>query len=273
MVQVLSEMTMPQALFERFARIAYARAGILLRPGKESLVLSRVLKRMRALGLTDLQVYALKLEQDATGEELVAFLNAISTNVTSFFRESAHFDLLAAFVRKKEALGQARMRFWCAASSTGEEPYSLAMVLDNILQDEVNWRILATDISTSALETAIQGVYGEQSLQSVPAEYRHRYFTRLSEGRWSVAEKLKQRIVFRRVNLAEPPYPMAGPLDVVLCRNVMIYFDDRVREGIVREAERLLAPSGLFITSHTETISGFQTELVMMRPSVHERRG
>ncbi len=273
MVQAIPEMVMPKALFERFASIAYAGAGIFLRPGKESFVLSRVLRRMRALGLTDLEAYALRIESDGTKEELVEFLNAISTNVTAFFREPVHFDILAAFVRKKEALGQTRMRFWCAASSTGEEPYSLAMVLDDILDRRVNWRILATDISTTALETAIEGVYAKASLRSVPLGYRGRYFSRLSDGRSAISAKLRQRIVFRRINLASPPYPMAGPLDAVLCRNVMIYFDDRVREGIVREAERLLAPSGLLITSHTETISGLRTELSMVRPSVHERRG
>lgn len=266
------------ALFARFAGIAYEAAGIRLKVGKESLVLARVTRRLRALQMASIEAYADYLERDTTGTELVHFLDAISTNVTSFFREREHFDYIARWVSEAARSGRKRMRFWSAACSSGEEPYTLAMVLDDTLGKSVDWRILATDVSTQVLERAGRGLYSERTVEQVPGNYRSRYLQRTqvageAEPLWAVAPGLRQKIVFRRMNLAQPPYPMKGPLDIVMCRNVMIYFDDAIRLGIVKEAERMLVPGGAFITSHTETLAALHIELKAHIPSIYVKGG
>jgi chemotaxis protein methyltransferase CheR len=265
------------ALFKKFADLAYHHAGITLKTGKESLVSSRVRRRTVALKLTGPEAYLEFLEQDGSGREIAHFLDAISTNVTSFFRESEHFQMLAERFAEKKREGVRRMRFWSAASSSGEEPYTLAMIAQEVLGDEVDWRILGTDISTQVLTRAHNGVYAEQTVDPVPAPLRQKYLSRTqddprSEALYQVSDKLRQKLVFRRLNLSQPPFPMQGPFDVILCRNVMIYFDDRVRTGIVREAHRLLSPGGLFITSHTETLATIPHTLETIKPSIYRRR-
>ncbi|MCK6548173.1 protein-glutamate O-methyltransferase CheR [Myxococcota bacterium] len=258
--------------FHAFSRIAYEKAGITLRPGKESMVAARIARRMRALGLDTPSAYRDYLEQDASGDELVAFLDAISTNVTSFFREEEHFEIVRKHVQGLVDAGRQRMRFWSAACSSGQEPYTLAMVLDRVLGRKViDWRILGTDISTRVLEQAGRAEYDEREMEKVPEDYRASAFVRVkgaNKPTWRVAEHLRAHMLFRRLSLSEPPFPMGGPMDVILCRNVMIYFDQTVRQGIVDEAERLLAPGGLFIISHTETLASCRTRLRLIRPSV-----
>lgn len=268
------------AEFTAFARIAYERAGIALRPGKESLVAARVSRRVRALNLPDAQAYRKLLESDSTGTEVVAFLDAISTNVTSFFREEEHFERISQHVTQLLQAGKTRLRFWSAACSSGEEPYTLAMVVDRIIGDQpIDWRILATDISTAMLDRASQGVYRERDVAPVAERYRRTSFTRAPSGTvdgepaWQIVPRLRSRLVLRRVNLSQTPFAMPGPLDVILCRNVMIYFDDTVRQGIVHEAERLLAPGGLFIISHTETLAALKTNLRGEAPSIARKGG
>ncbi len=265
--------------FQRFCDIAYSRAGIKLRDGKESLVSARVAKRLRALGLSSPGEYLELLEGDSTGNEVVSFLDAISTNFTSFFREPSHFDRLKEFVAHRLTQGKKRLRVWCAASSSGEEPYTLAMTVAEVVgQHPVDWRILATDISTKILATAEQGIYEETALKDVPRASLLKYFKaldtrRASIRRWQVSDDLRRKVVFKRLNLAKPPYPMPGPLDVVFCRNVMIYFDDPVRQGLFTEVDRLLADDGLVCIGHSESLSGLKTRLVIIEPSVYQPRG
>jgi chemotaxis protein methyltransferase CheR len=265
--------------FQRFCDIAYSTAGIKLRDGKEALVLARVAKRLRALGLATTGEYLAFLEADSTGGELVSFLDAISTNFTSFFREPTHFKRLREFLQHHVAQGKKRLRVWCAASSSGEEPYTLAMTIDQALAGtSMDWKILATDISTKILATAQAGIYDETTLKDVPRGLLGQYFT-VSEGRratgrrWQVNEALRRKVVFKRMNLARPPYPMPGPIDVVFCRNVMIYFDQSVRQGLVREIDRLLTDDGLVCIGHSESLSGLQTRLSIVEPSVYQPSG
>ncbi len=265
---------MDASTFQAFQRIAQERAGIQLRGGKDALVSARVSQRIQELGLRSEREYLQVLESDLSGRELVLFLDAISTNHTSFYRESDHFDTLLEHVSRALARGQVRFRFWCAASSTGEEPYSLAMCLDDMLEG-TDWRILATDISTRVLAIASRGIYPESRLGPVPSVYRLRHFARLQgsqgEDLFQVRPELRARVVFRRLNLAGPPFPMQGPLDAVLCRNVMIYFDLPVRQEVVSEVERLLRPGAPFIIGHSETLNGLKTQMTSERPSVYRQ--
>ncbi len=261
---------MDAACFEGFRRIAQERAGIFLRPGKDALVSSRLARRLRELGLASEREYLERLLGAAGDHELVHFLDAISTNFTRFFREPAHFELLAADAERARAAGQQRFRYWSAACSSGEEAYTLAMVLEPILA-RCDWKILASDLSTAALAQAAAGEYGAEEVSPVPAALRARHLA--SAGgqpeRWRISPPLRERVVFRRLNLIERPFPMKGPLDAVLCRNVMIYFDRTTRASIVAEVERLLRPGAPLLIGHAETLSGVPTRLRAERPSVY----
>lgn len=266
---------MDAALFRRFCDLAYQKAGIFLKEGKESLVAARIAKRLRVLGLVDDRQYLNYLEQDNSGDELVQFLDAISTNYTSFLREREHFDFLMDCIKKWISEGQHRIRVWCAASSSGEEPYSLAItILDAAGDQKIDLKILATDISTKVLSQASSGFYDSTRIEPLSALQRERYFIfkekkANNEKIFEVRPEVKKKIVFKRLNLSQPPFPMSGPLDVIFCRNVMMYFDHRVRQGLVNELERLLSFHGFITIGHAETLNGLTTPLVPFRPSIY----
>ncbi|MHB8079293.1 MAG: CheR family methyltransferase [Candidatus Krumholzibacteriia bacterium] len=267
---------MNQQLFRQFADIAYARAGIRLNDGKESLVSARIAKRIRALGLGSDREYLEFLQADESGEELVQFLDVISTNFTFFLREPDHFDLLAAHLRACVDEGRRELTIWSAASSTGEEPYSLAITALEALEGSgARVRILATDISTRVLATAGRGVYDAARLEKLSRAQRAKYFERLQtpdgEESYVVRPEVRKLLVFQRLNLARPPFPMKGPFDAIFCRNVMIYFDAPVRQGLVREFERLLGPGDPLMIGHSESLTGLQTRLLTIQPSVYRR--
>jgi chemotaxis protein methyltransferase CheR len=169
------------------------------------------------------------------------------------------------------------VRLWCAASATGEEPYTLAITLAEALQDQaVDWKILASDISVRALKSASLGRYEAARIARVPKELQRKYFTPLpkapdGEPMSEVKPELRQRILFRRINLATPPFPMKGGLDFVFCRNVMIYFDNAVRQRLISEVERLLRPGGLLVVAHSETLNGVNSRLKTVCPSVYRK--
>jgi chemotaxis protein methyltransferase CheR len=259
--------------FDEFRSLVYDVSGISLGKGKEALVSSRIGKRMRTLGMEEFRSYLAMVKQDPGGEELVHLLDAISTNVTSFFRESQHFDLIRELFAGWLKDGQRRFRFWSAACSTGEEPYTLAMTLAEVLDGrDVDLKILATDLSTRVLEKAAQGEYPEAKLAGVPAALRGKYFRREGDRDdpvYRVRDDLKRWIVFKRFNLSQPPFPMQGPMDIVLCRNVMIYFDNRTRQGLVAEIHRMLKPGGYLMVGHAESLTGIANDLGNVKPSVY----
>jgi chemotaxis protein methyltransferase CheR len=269
---------MDPQLFRRFAALAYQKAGINIKEGKEALVSARVAKRLRALSVTDAEGYLRHLEGDASGEELTRFLDVISTHFTSFFREKDHFDLLERELERHVAAGGGRFRIWSAACSTGEEPYTMAMTALGVRGVEaLDLKILATDIAVETLRQAARGVYVARRLEPVPEALRKRWFVRHRDpgdapgDAFEASAALKALVTFRRLNLAEPPFPMQGPLDVVFCRNVLIYFDQPTRQRLVSAVEGLLRPGGLLCIGHTETLSGIRCALEMQRPSVFRR--
>jgi chemotaxis protein methyltransferase CheR len=268
---------MDAAVFAQFREIVYKSSGIALSEGKESLVSARVAKRMRSLGLASHEEYLKYLRNDKTQAELVQLLDVISTNVTSFFRESDHFDFLTQLVSGWLAGGQRRFRFWSAASSTGEEPYTLAMVINEALRGyEVDWKILATDISTRVLDACRQGVYRQASIKTIPERLVKQYFEARKTGpdgekEYAVKNELKSHISFQRLNLSTPPFPMNGPFDVVMCRNVMIYFDNHVRGNLLAEAYRLIKPGGFLMVGHAESLTGMMSRFKTVRPSIYSK--
>jgi chemotaxis protein methyltransferase CheR len=264
---------MDTTTFEKFRRVVYDKSGISLGPSKESLVASRVGKRMRCLGLSEYNDYLDYVLQDRAGDEMVNLLDAISTNVTSFYREPDHFTFLTDIVTKWQAKGQRRFRIWSAASSTGEEPYTVAMTLcEAIREPGVDARILATDISTKVLQACKTGTYSQAKMVGVPTDLRQKYFDRSSgsEGeQYTVKPRLASMLTFARMNLSTPPFPMHGPFDVIFCRNVMIYFDNEVRSRLLREMTRLLRPGGYLLVGHAESLTGMLVDLKVVRPSIY----
>lgn len=261
--------------FDRFRDFIYQKSGITLSSGKEALVSARMGKRMRILGLPSHKDYLEYVLADNSGEELVHMLDAISTNVTSFYREPRHFEFLARAVQKWHRAGQRRFRIWCAAASTGEEPYTIAItMLDALGTADVDIRILATDISTRVLQHCVEGVYDEERVEPVPKALRSKYFDRVrrdGETVYAARAELKRLLVFRRLNLSQPPFPMQGPLDIVFCRNVMIYFDNKVRMALLTEVSRVLRPSGYLMVGHAESLTGMMGSFRTVQPSVYVR--
>lgn len=258
-----------------FQQILYDKSGIVLSDNKRALVESRVNQRLRVIGMTDYRQYLEFLAQDQSGEELVHLIDVISTNITKFFREEDHFDLLGRAVAEWAESGLTRLRFWSAACSTGEEPYTMAMTLhQHLVKYELDLKILATDISTRVLAHAEAGCYTEDRLANIPDDLRARYFTRQT-GKQDcdhlVADELKKMIMFRRLNFTVFPYPIKGVFDVIFCRNAMIYFDRDLRRSMVREFAKLLRPGGLLMVGHSETLIGMESNFRTIKPSVYQR--
>lgn len=244
--------------------------GIQLTAGKEHLVRNRLAKRLRELRLSSYSQYIELLQKDG-GEELRRMVELLTTHKTSFFREAAHFDLLRAHVvpRMREEL---RGRIWSAGCSTGEEPYSLAMMLREEIRDiqAGDIRILATDLSGAILEKAKQGRYRKSTLEDLPPGFASKYFRALPGGDVEVAPDLKALISFARLNLMEK-WPMRGPFDVILCRNVMIYFNRETQQDLVERFSHLLAPGGFLLVGHSESLTGFRHSLRYTQPAVYRK--
>ena len=249
----------------RFRALAMEQAGLNISPDKEELVSSRVLRHMQQLGIEDPSAYLELLEDPAQIALRQGFINCFTTNFTQFFRELEHFKRLAAHLRRLPVTRAPRI--WCAASSTGEEPWSLAIIAHEALGEGRDLRILATDIDTEALKTARRGHY-LRAAQQVPRRLLDRHFVRDGEG-WRVGEHLRASVRFGRLNLDAPPYPMRGPFDAIFCRNVMIYFNSATQRKIIGEVERLLRADGLFFVGNSEGIQGLSDRLQTAGPSVY----
>lgn len=242
--------------FDRVCKLIHGRAGIALSESKRDMVYSRLARRLRALDLESFAVYLDQLEAGNDGEEWQAFTNALTTNLTSFFREPHHFEKLAEFLEERR--DRARIAIWCAAASTGEEPYSLAMTVVETLGSSVAKRvkILATDIDTNVLATAERGVYSLERLEKMEPERKRRFFRRgvgANDGFVRVTEELRELLTFKPLNLLDARYPMRGPFDAVFCRNVMIYFDKPTQREVLGRIVPLIAPDGLFFAGHSES--------------------
>ena len=262
--------------FKGFRNLIYDRSGISLNDNKEALVCARVGERMRALGITDHRMYLKHIMQDDTGQEVIHLLDAISTNVTRFFREADHFEFLEKTMKEWRAEGQKRFRIWSAASSSGEEPYSIAITILEALRETGDVKILATDISTRVLVEAQRGIYGAEKLDQMSKTLKERYFEKVPDSggkSYVVKPALKSMITYRRLNLSTPPFPMRGPLDMVFCRNVMIYFDNRVRCRLLAEIHRLLKPRGYLTVGHPESLISFAEGFKSVQPSVYVKIG
>jgi chemotaxis protein methyltransferase CheR len=248
--------------FNFLRHVVTANAGIVLGPSKRQLVQGRLARRLRELGLKSFSQYCEHV-RDAGPEELVNLINAITTNVTSFFREGHHFEQLAKRMLPEAMIRNAqsrRIRIWSAGCSSGEEPYSIAMTVAETMPAGQRWdlKILATDIDSDMVSTAANGVYTNDRINGVSAERQRQWMQQGSGGNAGMLKmksQLTSLITFRPLNLLGE-WPLTGPFDVIFCRNVMIYFDQPTREKILMRFARLLAPGGYLCIGHSESIHG-----------------
>jgi chemotaxis protein methyltransferase CheR len=258
--------------FESIKSLLYDVAGIKLNESKRDLVRSRLARRLRATGGGSLRDYVAFVQTPEGREELVEMIDALTTNKTSFFREDRHFDFLQELLGARDP--SVGMTVWSAGCSTGEEPYTLAMLLAENRRERGGppSRILATDISGQALAKAQRGVYTAAIVQPVPPALRQKYLKRADvAGSYEVGDDLRRLVRFSRLNLMGD-WPMRGPFDAIFCRNVMIYFDAPTKERLVERFAGLLAPGGHLFVGHAESLSSLQHGLRYVLPAVYQKR-
>ncbi|MBW1710525.1 MAG: protein-glutamate O-methyltransferase CheR [Deltaproteobacteria bacterium] len=266
--------------FRRIVDIVYKESGIVLE-NKQELVEARLISLCRKQGYESPEAFLKLLKKDRTGSLLVELLNQVSTNVTHFFREKAHFDfvirtLMPKLEVKKKTEGSNRVRFWSAACSSGEEPYSLAMAIHHYRAGNAEWdlKILATDISTQALQKARQGLYSRQEVKKTPPHLYKRYFSLIDnhdDPVYKISDEIKQMIAFRRLNLLKEDYPFSGLFDLIMCRNVMIYFDTQTKEALMKRFRKYLHPGGILIIGHTESLTGYEKYFKRVGIGIYEK--
>jgi chemotaxis protein methyltransferase CheR len=263
--------------FERVRALIYKRAGISLADSKQEMVYSRLARRLRATGIDAFATYLDDLEAGRMQDEWESFTNALTTNLTSFFREAHHFPLLAEHVLALRAQGQGSIQIWCSASSTGEEPYSIAMTMCEAfgtLTPPV--QVVATDIDTNVLATGEQGVYPMERVEKLSQERLKRFFLRgkgRHEGMARVRQELRQLVTFRQLNLLEDGWPVKGPFDAIFCRNVMIYFDKATQRRILSRFVPLMKPDALLFAGHSENFLYVSDSLRLRGKTVYELDG
>ncbi|MFD1035072.1 CheR family methyltransferase [Sphingomonas hankookensis] len=248
--------------FAKLSALIFDKTGIKMPATKATMLQGRLQRRLRDTGMATLDQYCDHLfDGSADPQEMIHLINAVTTNKTDFFREPGHFDFMA-----KTALptlvdnGRRRIRAWSAACSTGAEPYTMAMILDQFAQGSgTDYGILATDIDTAVLETARLGIYPAELVEPVPASLRQRYVVNAIDRKTNkvrIVPHLRSAIGFARLNLMDASYPVGEPMDLIFCRNVLIYFDKPTQEKVVRRLCDCLAPGGYLFLGHSESIAG-----------------
>ena len=246
--------------FSQIAQMLHAPAGIALTEGKAALVYSRLAKRLRVLGLRSFRDYCALIEGVDGVDERQKMTAALTTNVTRFYREPHHFDDLRDRVMPtlaERARAGGRVRLWSAACSNGQEPYSMALTVLSVLPEaaDLDVRILATDIDPNMVAQGADGAYSEEALEPAPAVLWRRYFDRAEGGRWRAGAQLRRLVAFRELNLIGH-WPMKGRFDVIFCRNVVIYFDDRTQERVWTRFTPVMTPGATLYIGHSERVTG-----------------
>jgi chemotaxis protein methyltransferase CheR len=262
--QILDRGPLPPKVFQALRDLLHQHAGIALSPSKLTMVQSRLARRLRKLGLASYEEY-LDVLKDPSSDEWTEFINALTTNLTSFFREGHHFTRLVELLRPGCERGK-KIRVWSAGCSTGEEPYTLAMTLEKAFGPRASIQILASDLDTAVLEKAASGIYALERLESMPLSWKQFGFlkgTGANQGSVQVRPELRARVSFQQMNLRDATWPIEGPFEAIFCRNVMIYFDKATQRNLLARYHRLLAPDGLLFVGHSESLldntSGFQS--------------
>ena len=263
--------------FQFLSKLVHKRTGIVLRDHKKDMVYSRLGRRLRALQLNSFNQYCQLLESPRGEEEMGQLVNAITTNLTSFFRESHHFDHLRATTLPEAIVQngrQKRIRLWSAGCSSGAEPYSMAMILAESLEKHHGWdaRILATDIDTKMLDRCISGRYRMQDKEDIPGRYQKFVQTDRRDGQEGIVmhQRLRQLATFKPLNLLES-WPMKGPFDAIFCRNVVIYFDKDTQATLFARMAKLLKPHGWLYIGHSENLFKVSDQFRLIGKTIYQK--
>ena len=276
---VQNDIKLTDAQYQLVSDTVYRHCGIKLHQGKKELVQSRLAKLVRKHKASSYAEYLDTVMSDLNGPGFSEFINSLTTNLTMFFRESHHFEYLSKelipnLMQSKMKRRDYKIRGWSAGCSSGEESYSLAMSLHDVVDDFDKWnvKLLATDISSSILEKAKMGIYDKDKTASIPPGFRTRYIQHVTNdpSKAVVSDLLKNMISFRYLNLIQK-WPFRGPFDFIFCRNVMIYFDKRTQEELVDKFWQVLAPGGILFTGHSESLTGIRHHFKYLRPTIYQK--
>ncbi|MFN3671742.1 MAG: CheR family methyltransferase [Bosea sp. (in: a-proteobacteria)] len=275
--QALADVSLTRDDMSFISKLVYEQAGIVIREHKEAMTRGRLARRVKALGLNSVTDYCAFLKTPQAADEIPELINAVTTNHTSFFRERHHFDHLRKDVLPKllqeRTARRGRIRIWCSASSSGEEPYSIAAVSRDVLgpRSDVDFKILATDIDTDILIKAEAAIYPSDQFERLPLDIKP--LLKLEphgRGESRISDDLRRMIAFKRLNLIER-WPMSGPFDVIFCRNVFIYFDTQTKASILDRFVALLAPGGFLYLGHSESLPQPHPQLRLIGRTIYER--
>jgi chemotaxis protein methyltransferase CheR len=283
-----AETNFSEKQFRRLCDLVYQHCGITLHDGKQELVRARVARQLRNRPNVSAASYLDEVMANPGGEEFAGLIDALSTNLTSFFREPAHFTfmterLVPEIIQAKRKQRNNRIRAWSAACSTGEEPYSIAITLAEALAGTGSWdaKLLATDISRNVLKTAVRGVYDEGRIRGVDPALRGKYFAPVersaarrsvetSSQSFAVIREIRSQVIFNYLNLIET-WPFTGPFDFIFCRNVMIYFDKQTQEKLVNRFWGCLEKGGVLFTGHSESLTGISHRFKYVQPTIYRK--
>ncbi|RYE07710.1 MAG: methyltransferase domain-containing protein [Hyphomicrobiales bacterium] len=271
-----NEFTLEERDFERIRQRLYDVAGISLSDAKRTLVIARLSRILRAMRLPTFDAYIEFLETEATASDAQDFVNALTTNLTRFWREEHHFEHLVSHIGElmetRKSVAEKRLRIWSAGCSTGQEPYTIALSLLAAYPELKRWdfKILATDIDTSVIAKAAAGIYPESELNGLSAE-RARLFEKAGEGRIRVPAAVASLVSFKPLNLMSP-WPMKGPFDAIFCRNVAIYFDKQTQGEVFGRLGQILAPGGYLYIGHSENLGSGSAGFRLVGKTIYQAR-
>lgn len=267
--------------FNKFRELIHDKTGISLGDQKRDLVLARLMRRLRILNLKTFEEYYQYVIKENNTEEITAMINRITTNVTSFFRQENHFRVLRETVlprllEKKSADGTRKIRIWSAGCSTGQEPYSIAITLADFFHGLLGWdiKILATDLDTEVLDLGEKGIYSESSVSDISKEQLRRYFKKgikENKGVYQVSNQIRNMVVFRQLNLTANHFPIRGPLDIIFCRNVIIYFGNELKERLIKKFNQLLDDDGYLFMGHSESLIAMKEKFRYIHNTVYTK--
>lgn len=273
----MAEIELKPEEFSLFRKYIYEKVGIALSDQKSTLVKGRLNKRLNQLNLTSFQAYYDYLISDASGDELALFVSAISTNVTSFFREGSQWKWLEGYLNELIASKrEKKIRIWSAGCSSGEEPYTILMFLQHHLSDFDQWdiKILATDISPKVLSHAITGTYDAKGVEPLPKEIVLRSFEKIrfdNSVRYQIKPHLRSKVLFRLYNLVTDPFFFKNRFDMIFCRNVMIYFDDKTRHDLIGRFTTILPKGAPLFLGSSESLTTHRESLKLLGSSIYQR--
>ncbi|MFP4287808.1 MAG: CheR family methyltransferase [Bacteroidota bacterium] len=276
-LSAIYKIKMPDSIFERLSNFIYKEYGIKMPPAKKVMLQSRLQKRLRDMKMSSYEEYCdFVFSKEGEAMELVHMIDVVTTNKTDFFREPSHFDFLKStvlpeFIHKNKL--SKTLKVWSAGCSSGEEVYTLAMVISEFSknQHKIDYSILGTDISSRILKRAIDAVYHEDRIMNIPMELKKKYFLRSKDRekpQVRVVAELRNKGYYQRLNFMDEKYPLKEDFDIIFCRNVLIYFDRETQQSVINKLCRNLKTGGYFFLGHSESITGMTVPLVQLKPTI-----